>query len=220
MAGRIAQLLDRQRGMLWALGHDLRTPVTALKIRLELVDDPETKSRLSASTDEIERVVEDALFLARTGLTNGPTALVKLDEIMSIAIAGLIDADPVAISRISVHENPDVIMNIRKGEIVRAVRNLVHNGLRHTTGPVHVTVSAKPSPMISVEDWGTGLPAAVLASPGLPFVRGDAARTSDGSTGLGLAISRSIIESHGGVLKARSKPSETGAIVSLVFTNI
>jgi signal transduction histidine kinase len=220
MAGRIAQLLDRQRGMLWALGHDLRTPVTALKIRLELVDDPETRSRLSASTDEIERVVEDALFLARTGVTYGPTQLVQLDEIVRVAVAGLVDADPDAVSRISVQENPNVSMKLAKSEMVRAVRNLIHNGLRHTTGAVHITISDKPAPMIVVEDWGAGLPASVLASPGLPFVRGDAARTSDGSTGLGLAISRSIIESHGGVLQARSKPDETGAIVSLVFLKI
>jgi signal transduction histidine kinase len=217
MANRIGQLLDRQRSTLWALGHDLRTPVTAMRIRLELVDDDETRERLRASVEEIERVVEDALFLARSGLPSGPAETGFFDDVVTAAVAGLIDAAPEVESRITIKPCPQAKMAMRKGEMVRAVRNLVHNALRHTGGPVHVTVLQPPLIGVVVEDWGPGLPANVLAAPGQPFVRGDKARSSDGSTGLGLAIVRSITEGHGGTLTARPRSDGTGTVISLLF---
>jgi signal transduction histidine kinase len=101
---------------------------------------------------------------------------------------------------------------------VRAIRNLIHNALRHTEGPVQVTVSADPKPSVEIGDWGQGLPAEVLQAPGEPFVRGDQARSADGSTGLGLAIVRSIAESHKAQLSAENRRGESGTIMRLQFT--
>jgi signal transduction histidine kinase len=220
MSTRISQLLDRQRSTLWALGHDLRTPVTAMRIRLELVDDEHTREKLKASVHEIERVVEDALFLARSGLASGLGETCSLDALVKSAVDGLIEADPSAASRIVVHTCPNARLQVRQGDMVRAIRNLVHNGLRHTDGPVHVTVSAAPRLFVQIEDCGPGLPPAILASPGQPFARGDEARSNDGGTGLGLAIVRSVMESHGGQLVARARPDGAGTIMTLFLNDI
>ncbi len=217
MAQRISQLLDRQRATLWALGHDLRTPVTAMRIRLELVEDEESRNRLRESVHEIERVVEDALFLARSELAAPPTQLASLDELVERAVTGLKEADPAARSRLAILKDPRAKVLARPNDVVRAIRNLVHNALRHTSGPVQVRVLAEPNPAIEVGDWGEGLPAEVLQAPGEPFVRGDQARSADGSTGLGLAIVRSIAESHRAQLSAENRRGETGTIMRLVF---
>lgn len=218
MSQRISQLLDRQRATLWALGHDLRTPVTAMRIRLELVEDEESRDRLRESVREIERVVEDALFLARSELSTTPTQLVVLDELVELAVAGIREADPTARSRLAILKDPRAKILARPNDIVRAIRNLIHNALRHTEGPVQVTVSADPKPLVEIGDWGQGLPAEVLQAPGEPFVRGDQARSADGSTGLGLAIVRSIAESHKAQLSAENRRGESGTIMRLQFT--
>ena len=101
--------------------------------------------------------------------------------------------------------------------VVRAIRNLIHNALRHTAGPVQVTVSAEPTPSVAIGDWGRGLPVEVLQAPGEPFVRGDQARSADGSTGLGLAIVRSIAEGHKAHLFAENSRDESGTILRLVL---
>ncbi len=217
MAQRISQLLDRQRATLWALGHDLRTPVTAMRIRLELVEDEESRDRLRDSVREIERVVEDALFLARSELAAPPTQLASLDELVERAVAGLREADPTVRSRLAILKDPSAKILARPNDVVRAIRNLIHNALRHTAGPVQVTVSAEPTPSVAIGDWGRGLPAEVLQAPGEPFVRGDQARSADGSTGLGLAIVRSIAEGHKAHLFAENRRDESGTIMRLVF---
>lgn len=218
MAQRISQLLDRQRATLWALGHDLRTPVTAMRIRLELVEDEESRDRLRESVREIERVVEDALFLARSELAAPPTQLASLDELVERAVVGLKEADPTVRSRLAILKDPKAKILARPNDVVRAIRNLIHNALRHTAGPVQVTVSAEPGPSVEIGDWGRGLPAEVLQAPGEPFVRGDQARSADGSTGLGLAIVRSIAEGHKAHLSAENRRGESGTIMRLVFT--
>lgn len=217
MAQRIGQLLDRQRATLWALGHDLRTPVTAMRIRLELVEDEESRNRLRESVREIERVVEDALFLARSELAAPPTQLASLDELVEKAVAGLKEADPSAATRLTVVGDGQAKILARPNDVVRAIRNLVHNALRHTSGPVHVKVSADPRPVVEIGDWGRGLPPEVLQSPGEPFVRGDQARSADGSTGLGLAIVRSIAEGHKAQFVAENRMGESGTIMRLLF---
>ncbi|WP_313587704.1 HAMP domain-containing sensor histidine kinase [Aquidulcibacter sp.] len=220
MAQRISQLLDRQRATLWALGHDLRTPVTAMLIRLELVDDDETRDRLRESVREIERVVEDALFLARSELATSPMQIAYLDELVDQAISGLIEANPEATGRLSVTKSPKARILARPNDVVRAIRNLIHNALRHTQGPVQVIVSADPTPSIEVGDWGPGLPVEVMQAPGEPFVRGDQARSSNGSTGLGLAIVRSIVEAHKAKLGAENRRGESGAVMRIDFDRI
>lgn len=220
MAQRISQLLDRQRATLWALGHDLRTPVTAMRIRLELVEDDETRDRLRESVGEIERVVEDALFLARSDLATAPTQIVYLDELVEKAVAGLIEANPESASRLTIIKSPKANVLARSNDVVRAIRNLIHNALRHTEGPVQVTVSGDPTPSIEVSDWGPGLPAEVMQAPGEPFVRGDKARSADGSTGLGLAIVRSIAEGHKAKLSAQNRSGESGTRMRIDFDRI
>jgi len=220
MAQRISQLLDRQRATLWALGHDLRTPVTAMRIRLELVEDDETRDRLRESVREIERVVEDALFLARSDLATAPTQIAYLDELVEKAVAGLIDANPESASRLTITKNPKARILARSNDMVRAIRNLIHNALRHTEGPVQVIVSLDPKPAVEVGDWGPGLPTEVRAAPGEPFVRGDQARSADGSTGLGLAIVRSIAEGHKAKLSAENRSGESGTLMRIDFDRI
>lgn len=217
MAQRISQLLDRQRATLWALGHDLRTPVTAMRIRLELVDDPDSRERLRESVSEIERVVEDALFLARSELAAAPNQLALLDHLVDQAISGLMETDPALASRLEIVRNPAARVLARPNDLVRAIRNLIHNGLRHTKGQVKVRIYAEPTPSIEVVDCGEGLPQEILQSPGEPFTRGDRARSADGSTGLGLAIVRSIAQGHQAELQAENRRDASGTIMRLIF---
>jgi hypothetical protein len=213
MATRLGGQLSRQRQMLWALSHDLRTPITALRLRAELIDDEATRQRMLAPIAEIERLTEQALALARAGASEEPRATVDLadiartlcGELQDIAFAIRAEADDV------------VTLECRPSEVARAARNLAENAARHGGGGVmRVYRNDSGEAVLELVDEGPGVPESELAKLTAPFYRADAARGEDGGAGLGLAIAQAIVEAHGGRLELMNRRPR-GFSAKLIF---
>lgn len=202
MAERLSRQLARQRHMLWALSHDLRTPITALRLRAELIEDEGARQRLLAPLVEIEAMTEQALSLARAGASDEARVNVDLAEIARTLCGELQDMDiPVSA------EAPEAVMaECRPNEMARAMRNLAENAAKHGGGGImRVYQDADKRAIIEVNDEGPGVPSELLAQVAEPFFRVDPARSKIDGAGLGLAIAQAIADSHGGTLSLQNR---------------
>lgn len=197
MAERLGRQLNRQRQMLWALSHDLRTPITALRLRAELIEDESARQRLLGPIAEMEALTEQALSLARAGASEEQRSSVDLAEIARTLCGELQDMGV----NISAEAPAPVIAPCRPSEIARALRNLAENAARYGGGGIMRVRREASDAIIDIIDDGPGVPPDLLARLSEPFFRADSARgeTSNGA-GLGLAIAQAIAESHGGKL--------------------
>lgn len=197
MADRLGRQLNRQRQMLWALSHDLRTPITAIRLRAELVDDEATRQRLLASVEEMERLTEQALSLARAGASEESRSTVDLAEIARTLCGELHDMGVNATA-----DAPQAVMaECRPSEIARAMRNLAENAAKYGGGGVmRVYRSPANEVVVEVSDDGPGVAPHQLGRLAAPFFRADDARSEANGAGLGLAIAQAIAEAHGGRL--------------------
>lgn len=197
MAERLGHQLNRQRQMLWALSHDLRTPITAIRLRAELIEDEGERQRLLASVEEMETLTEQALSLARAGASEETRASVDLAEIARTLCGELQDIGV----NVSADAPGSVVAECRPSEIARAARNLAENAAKYGGGGVMRVYRDGAEVIIEVADHGPGVPPAQLSELTAPFFRADSARTSSASgAGLGLAIAQAIAEAHGGRL--------------------
>lgn len=214
--------LDSSRRELVAwVSHDLRTPLAGIRAIVEaledrVVDDPQTVARYYATlrneTDRLAGLVDDLFELSRAqaGVLDLHLEQVSLRDLVSDALAG---ASPVAAAK-GVHlegrlDGPPAELEVSASEVLRALRNLLENAIRHTPSDGTVTVEAGQAgtrAYVSVLDTCGGVP-----EPDLPRVfevafRGDTARTpGDASAGLGLAIARGFIEAHAGDITVRNE---------------
>jgi len=197
MADRLGRQLDRQRQMLWALSHDLRTPITAIRLRAELIEDEAARQRLLASVEEMEQLTEQALALARAGVSDETRSSVDLAEIVRTLCGELQDMGVDVAS-----EAPaPVIAECRPSEVARALRNLAENAAKYGGGGImRVRRGDGGEAVVEVLDEGPGVPAGQLDKLAAPFFRADEARSQANGAGLGLAIAQAIAEAHGGRL--------------------
>jgi signal transduction histidine kinase len=204
MATRLRRLIEDQRALLSAVGHDLRTPLASLRIRTESVKDAELQARMLNSIGEIERLTEAALAAARGGETGEPTRPVDLPSLIEAVCDDLADmGSPVTFS-----ELPALRVDGRASELRRALRNLIENGVRYGVRARVSLSSAGGHAEVNVDDDGPGIPEAQLGNVMKPFVRLEESRSVEtGGHGLGLTIARAIAERHGGelVLKNRAE---------------
>lgn len=199
MAERITRLLAERATMLAALGHDLRSPITAMRLRLEMVDDAETRERMGNCLDEMQSLVEAALALARGADTAEPVVRFDLRRML----AQLVDELREAGGNATLTPGSDLVVRARQASLKRALRNIADNAIRYG-GEARISVQGtKDMVRIIVEDDGPGVPAHERERIFEPFVRLEASRSRDtGGSGLGLAIAKLAIEANGGSLTA------------------
>lgn len=213
MAERLGRQLNRQRQMLWALSHDLRTPITALKLRAELIEDDAARQRLLAPIEEMERLTEQALALARAGASEEERVSVDLAEIVRTLCGELQDMGV----NVSADAPGPLMAECRPSEIARALRNLGENAAKYAgSGVMRTYRSDGGEAVIEVVDNGPGVPADQIAKLAAPFFRADSARSEANGAGLGLAIAQAITEAHGGRLELANR-SPRGFSAKLVL---
>jgi signal transduction histidine kinase len=196
MQSRVEALLGEKDVMLGAIGHDLKTPLAALRVRIESVEDDEEREKMAASVDEMVVILDDILVLARLGKSG--EAMQRTD--VGALVESVIDEFSGVGSEVS-YEPPStrLVANIRPVLIRRALRNVIGNALKHG-GNATVTLSENAgSVLIYIDDTGPGIPQEQMEDMFAPFMRAEASRNrATGGSGLGLTISRAIARSHNG----------------------
>ncbi|MBS0253838.1 MAG: two-component sensor histidine kinase [Proteobacteria bacterium] len=219
MEARISALLDEKDVMLGAIGHDLKTPLAALRVRIESVEDEGERSRMAATIEDIVRSLDDLLSLARVGRPSDPLEVTELGALVAAVVEEFEDmGEPVTIEA-----STRIALPLRATWLRRALRNLIGNALRY--GAVARVSLAREShggqarAVVRIEDEGPGIPPGEIAAMMAPFTRGEPSRNSGtGGAGLGLTLARAIAEQHGGALDLANRVGPDGQVAGLVAT--
>ena len=216
MRERIRRLIDDRTRMLAAMSHDLRTPLTRLRLRAETLPEGDTRRQVMRDLHLMETMVNTALSFLRDQDGRERDEMVDLPSVLQA-----ICDEFAAIGHDVRYEGPDhLTFRCRPDALARALTNLVDNAVKYGTAAI-LTLAAPGGDgtvTITVADDGPGLPPEELALVFEPFYRSDQARTleRDRGFGLGLPIAQRIIESHGGTLVLRTRaPHGLAAVVTL-----
>ncbi len=195
MRGRLDRYVRDRTAMLAAVSHDLKTPITSLRLHAEFVGDEETRGKILAALDEMQRMIEDALAFIREDMQREETRTVDLHALLDSVATDLAELG----HDIAVADTGRVLIACRVTALSRALRNLLENAAIYG-GRVEAWIEKDDAAIrIVVEDGGPGIPEADLERVFEPFVRLETSRSRDtGGSGLGLAIARGIVRGHGG----------------------
>ena len=203
MAGRIRRFVLDRTFMLTAIGHDLRTPITRLKLRAEFLEDDELRGKMLADLDEVEAMVASILSFGRDVAADEPVTPVDLPELARTVLDETADAQPDFAEKLS-YSGPDhLTVRVHSLAMKRALSNLVQNALAYG-GNACVRLAPPEAGQLTliVEDDGPGIPAVELERVFQPFHRVENSRNREtGGSGLGLPIARNILRAHGGDVK-------------------
>jgi signal transduction histidine kinase len=201
---RLRRLIESRTRLLAAISHDLRTPLTLLRLRAETVQNAQERDKVLATIAEMDAMIGATLQFARdhsAGEPRQPTDLTSL-------IQGV--ADDMRDTGFSVRLQPmePIVCACQPTALKRAVRNLLENAVKYgKTGTVNVRRTSQ-TVEIDVDDEGPGIPQEELTRVIEPFYRLDESRSRDtGGVGLGLAIAQSIVQAHGGTLTLKNSPT-------------
>ena len=195
MRDRLRRFNEDRTRMIAAMSHDLRTPLTRLRMRAELVADTDQQNRMLFELDKMNGLIDSILSFAKDDSRNEPRSLVDLSALVEGICEDAADAgEPVTFS------GPrEVTISCRPAALRRAVSNLVDNAVKYGRT---AAVTLMPGPelvVLTIEDEGPGIPRHERERVFEPFYRIDPSRNPDtGGVGLGLSVTRSIIWEHGG----------------------
>jgi signal transduction histidine kinase len=198
MRERITTLIDDRTKMLAAISHDLRTPITRMRLRSEFIEDDAHRSRMLGDLDQMRSMLESVLSFLRNDRKLESMTLVDVATTLQLITDQFAD-----MGHKVAYDGPEHAMaTVRPDDLHRSVTNLVENAARFGA---EATIRLRVSPdtvTIEVEDDGPGISDARKEVMLEPFVRGDDARNMDEAAGfgLGLSIARSIVLAHGGEL--------------------
>ncbi|KJC61091.1 histidine kinase [Bradyrhizobium sp. LTSPM299] len=203
MRERITGLIDDRTKMLAAISHDLRTPITRMRLRAEFIEDETHRHRMLRDLDQMRSMLESVLSFLRNDR--------KLEEMTLVDIAStlhLVTDQFADMGHKVTYKGPQHAMaTARPGDLHRSITNLVENAVRFG-GQATVHLDVKPDSLtIDVEDDGPGISDAHKTNVLEPFVRGDDARNMDEAEGfgLGLSIANAIVLAHGGTLSLHDR---------------
>jgi signal transduction histidine kinase len=201
LQSRVRTMIDNRTRMLAAISHDLRTPITRMRLRAEFIDQGETRELMLRDLDQMDRMVRAALSYLREGPSVSHRELIDIASLLQTICNDFFDLG----GDVSYNGPNRLLVRCDIDEIRRAVTNLIENSLRYagTRVTVELRTMAESLIVIDVIDHGPGIPSDVKEAMLAPFVRGDAgvfAKDRTTGFGLGLAIAKSAAEAHGGKL--------------------
>ncbi len=195
MSQRLMTLVDNQRVLLASIGHDLRTPITSLRLKSEFIEDEDLKGQFSGSLDELQSLTEAALDAVRNGIGEEAPREVDVCALAESICADLSDLG----ADVAFATGAPVFAVCRPNEIKRAARNLVENAIKYGERARVSVNGAGQNAAIVVDDDGPGLTAEDMARVFEPFVRlGSPANDNAAGHGLGLTLARAISRAHSG----------------------
>lgn len=210
MQTNLSTFIDDRSKMLAAISHDLRTPITSLRLRLEFIEEGEDKERMLATINQMEKMLKATLDFAKD---EAQKELKQELEVISLLSTICDDYRDRGID-IQLNSNDKLIFRLWPIAFRRVIENIINNSIAYgkdESGEVHITLEVTLEVehlIVSISDTGRGIDESLFAEVIKPFVRLDKARdTQDSSVGLGLAISHSIVQSHAGKLLFNNLPA-------------
>lgn len=211
MQGRIRRFVEDRTQMLAAISHDLRTPITRMRLRAEFVEDDEQRAKMLADLEEMEHMIAATLAFARDDATREARRPVNVAAL----VQGL--AEDMGIP----YDGPDsVVLSAGTVALKRLVANLLDNARKYG-GTARATLSEEPGAVVvTIDDDGPGIPETEIERVFAPFVRLEASRNREtGGSGLGLSIARAAARAHGGDITLHNRP-EGGLRVRLTLPRL
>jgi signal transduction histidine kinase len=204
LSSRLKRAMESRMRLVAAAGHDLRTPITRMRLRAEFVEDDEERERWLTDLDELERIADSAILLVREESGKTPLELIELDKLVGSIGAELRDQN------LDVTEIAAEPVQVRASRLTlnRALRNLIINAATHGVRARVAVAKANGKARIVIEDEGPGIPPDLLGQVFEPFFRADPARRQDiRGAGLGLTIAREIVQRAGGTISISNRES-------------
>ncbi len=203
MQVRLRNLIDNRMRLLAAISHDLRTPLTLLRLRAETVENVQERDKMLGTIAEMDAMVGATLQFARDQSEGEPRRPTDLAALLQSVVDDMRDAGfPVCLMPAE-----PVIYPCQPAALKRAIRNLLDNAVKYGKSGTVAMRRASHAVEILIDDEGPGIPQEELTRVLEPFYRLDESRSREtGGVGLGLAIAQSIVETHGGSLALSNRP--------------
>jgi signal transduction histidine kinase len=203
MRERISTLIDDRTRMLAAISHDLRTPITRMRLRSEFIEDDVHRSRMLRDLDQMRAMLESVLSFLRNDRKLESMTLADVASTLQLVTDQFADMG----HKVAYDGPQHALATVRPDDLLRSITNLVENAVRFGAEAA-IRLNVSPDHLtIDVEDDGPGISDARKDVVLEPFVRGDDARNMDEAAGfgLGLSIARSIVLAHGGTLSLNDR---------------
>ena len=213
MQSRLKRFIQDRTQMLAAISHDLRTPITRMRLRGEFVDDGEQRDKMLADLDEMEAMIKATLAFARDDAANEPAG----PSDIAFLLKGIV-ADKAEAGSAVTYSGPESLnQSIRPLGLKRALTNLIENALNYGDTALVTLESDNDQTTILIDDNGPGIPDEVKEQVFTSFFRVDDSRSRDtGGTGLGMTIARNAVRSMGGDIELLNR-SEGGLRVKVTL---
>jgi signal transduction histidine kinase len=212
LSARLKSAVESRMRLVAAAGHDLRTPITRMRLRAEFVEDQEERALWLSDLDELERIADSAILLVREESGKAPLELIRLDELVNNIGSELREQN------LDVENSAAEPVTVRASRLTlnRALRNLMINAATHgVRARVSVDGAQDAMARIVIEDEGPGIAPELLGQVFEPFFRADPARRQNiPGAGLGLTIAREIIQRAGGTIAIVNRPN--GGLTQIV----
>lgn len=216
MQERLRRLIAERSRALAAVSHDLRTPLTRMRLRAELIDDEELRNQINADIDDMQAMVESTLSYLRGLQENEPVQTIDIEALLQSIVADEQSMGrPVVLAQVHAAPYAGRLMALK-----RAIANLIDNAVKYGH-EANVKIYDDPLTLrIVVEDWGPGIPEQDLVRVIEPYVRLESSRSREtGGVGLGLAVARDAALLHDGQLTLENIPG-MGLRAALVLPRI
>lgn len=212
MRERIQRYIEDRERLFVSISHDLRTPITRLKLRTELLDDEQLQNDFHDDLDDLDMMVKGALQSVKDSDIHENATVVKLDAL----IGRLVDGARLAGHEVDFAES-GLTVTAKPLALKRAIGNLLDNALHYGERADISVLAGAGNVEIRIRDDGPGVPEEALATLFQPYVRLEHGRHQNAQgMGLGLGIARSIVQAHGGELKLVNHP-EGGLVARIIL---
>lgn len=213
MQVRLRSLLENRTRLLAAISHDLRTPLTLLRLRAENVENAAERDKMIATIADMDAMIDATLRFTRDETNAEPQRPTDVTSLVQSIADDMKDAG----LPVTMLPAPAAVCECRPAALKRALTNLIDNALKYGKTARIALVSIPASLTITIDDDGPGIPESELARVVEPFYRVDVSRSRDtGGVGLGLSIAQSIILANGGELRLANR-AEGGLRASVVL---
>ena len=211
MQERIRKLLNDRTQMLAAMSHDLRTPITRLKLEAEFVGDEDQRKRMLRDLDDMEAMVGSTLAFLKDGVDAEPVKVVDVSTLVASVCEQMEDAGMPVVY----HSTTSAPLSCRPMSLKRAFTNVIDNAVKYGAA-AHVSMAQDSDQYaVLVSDNGPGISLDEQEKVFAPFYRVESSRSREtGGTGLGLSVAQSIIRSHGGEISLENK-ADGGLLVKI-----